>query len=110
MNVVIFGKGFGKPRQMNLSGRLAGALLALIAACLGSAMFGVGYWYSAQTGSGVSQFEVATISKELVAQKNQIQETRQETEDTLDALAISIGQMNARIIRFPGHRQPNQVS
>ena len=100
MNVVIFGKGFGKPRQVNLSGRSAGALAVLIGGFLGSAMFGVGYWYSAQTGSGVSQSEVATLSDELVAQKSQIQQTRQETEDTLDALAISIGRMNARVIRL----------
>jgi len=100
MNVVIFGKGFGKPRQINLSGRSAGALTALIAGMLGSVMFGAGYWYSAQTGSGVSQSEVATLSKELVEQKGKIQQTRQETEDTLDALAIRIGQMNARVIRL----------
>jgi len=100
MNVVIFGKGFGKPRQINLSGRSAGALTALVAGFLGSAMFGAGYWYSAQTGSGVSQSEAATLSEELVLQKNRIQQTRQETEDTLDALAISIGQMNARVIRL----------
>jgi murein DD-endopeptidase MepM/ murein hydrolase activator NlpD len=100
MNVVIFGKGFGKPRQINLSGRSAGALTALIAGMLGSVMFGAGYWYSAQTGSGVSQSEVASLSKELVTQKGKIQQTRQETEDTLDALAIRIGQMNARVIRL----------
>jgi len=100
MNVVIFGKGFGKPRQINLSGRSAGAMTALIAGMLGSVMFGAGYWYSAQTGSGVSQSEVASLSEELVAQKGKIQQTRQETEDTLDALAIRIGQMNARVIRL----------
>ena len=100
MNVVIFGNGFGKPRQLNLSGRSAGALTAVIFGILGSAMFGAGYWYSAQTGSGISQAEVATLSDELIAQKGQIQQTRQETEDTLDALAIRIGQMNARVIRL----------
>lgn len=100
MNVVIFGKGFGKPRQMNLSGRSAGALAALIAGMLGSVMFGAGYWYSAQTGSGISQSEVVVLSEELVVQKGKIQQTRQETEDTLDALAIRIGQMNARVIRL----------
>jgi murein DD-endopeptidase MepM/ murein hydrolase activator NlpD len=100
MNVVIFGRGFGKPRQLNLSGRSAAALIILIAGCLGSAMFGVGYWYSAQTGSGVSQSQVATLADALVTQKNEIAQTRQQTEDTLDALAINIGQMNARVIRL----------
>lgn len=100
MNVVIFGKGFGKPLQINLSGRSAAAFTVLIAGFLASAMFGAGYWYSAQTGSGLSKSEVATLSGELVVQKDEIAETRQQTEDTLDALAINIGQMNARVIRL----------
>lgn len=100
MNVVIFGKGFGKPLQINLSGRSAAAFTVLIAGFLASAMFGAGYWYSAQTGSGLSKSEVATLSGELVVQKDEIAETRQQTEDTLDVLAINIGQMNARVIRL----------
>ncbi len=100
MNVVIFGNGFGKPRQINLTGRSAAALAVMIAGLLGSAMFGTGYWYSAQTGSGVSQSEVVTLTRELSTQKREIAQTRQQTEDTLDALAINIGQMNARVIRL----------
>jgi len=100
MNVVIFGNGFGKPRQINLSGRSAAALAVLTCGFLGSVMFGVGYWYSAQTGSGVSQSEVVSLSVELSSQKREIAQTRQQTEDTLDALAINIGQMNARVIRL----------
>ncbi len=100
MNVVIFGKGFGQPLQINLSGRSAGALAVLIVGVLGSVMFGAGYWYSAQTGSGISQTEVSILSQEVVAQQESIAETRQQTEDTLDALAIRIGQLNARVIRL----------
>jgi murein DD-endopeptidase MepM/ murein hydrolase activator NlpD len=100
MNVVIFGKGFGKPRQINLSGRAAAALGVVIAAAIGTATFGAGYLYSAQTGSGVPQTEVASLASELDNQKLEIAETRQQTEDTLDALAIRIGQMNARVIRL----------
>lgn len=100
MNVVIFGKGFGKPRQINLSGSMAGALSLLIVGVLGAAAFAGGYWFSAQTGSGVSQGEVATLADELGLQRAAIHTTRQQTEDTLDALAIRIGQMNARVIRL----------
>lgn len=100
MNVVIFGKGFGKTRQMNLSGRSATAFAALIVGTLSCAAFAGGYWFSAHTGSGVSLGEVASLSDELEVQKSAIETTRQETEDTLDALAIRIGQMNARVIRL----------
>jgi len=100
MNVVIFGKGFGKPRQLNLSGRGATGLGLFVAGLLGSAAFFGGYFYSAHTGSGVSLSEVDSLAGELDAQRDAIATTRQQTEDTLDALAIRIGQMNARIIRL----------
>lgn len=100
MNVVIFGKGFGRPRQLSLSGRSAAVLGTFIAGAIGAIAFMGGYWYSAQTGSGVSMSEVASLSGELESQRDAIATTRQQTEDTLDALAIRIGQMNARIIRL----------
>jgi murein DD-endopeptidase MepM/ murein hydrolase activator NlpD len=100
MNVVIFGKGFGRPRQINLSGRSAAIVALLIVGFLGSAAFTGGYLYSAHTGSGVSFNEVASLTDELDSQRSAIATTRQQTEDTLDALSIRIGQMNARIIRL----------
>ncbi len=100
MNVVIFGKGFGRPRQLNLSGRSAAVFGLLLLGVLGTAAFAGGYWYSAQTGSGVSVGEVADLTDELDVQRQAIETTRQQTEDTLDALAIRIGQMNARVIRL----------
>ena len=50
MNVVIFGKGLGKPRQLNLSGPLAAAAVLLIAGLVAAIGFGGGHWYSAKTG------------------------------------------------------------
>jgi murein DD-endopeptidase MepM/ murein hydrolase activator NlpD len=100
MNVVIFGKGFGKPVQVNLSGTSAAGLAVLAAALVGALTFGAGYWYSAHNGSGVSLDEVAQLTSVLDNQRTEIADTRQQTEDTLDALAIRIGQMNARVIRL----------
>lgn len=100
MNVVIFGKGFGRPRQVNLSGRSAGLYTLMFAAIFGSLAFAGGYFYSAYTGSGVSFTEVASLTDELRTQREAIAEARQQTEDTLDALQIRIGQMNARVIRL----------
>lgn len=100
MNVVIFGNGFGKPRQVSLSGRSSSALVIVFATIVMSAAFGVGYWVSSYTGSGVSSREVASLVDDLDSQRAAISATRQQTEDTLDALAIRIGQMNARVIRL----------
>lgn len=100
MNVVIFGKGFGKPRQLNLSGASAAALSVTIVAVLGLVGFTGGYWFSAQNDSGVSSREVASLNSEIASQRDAIASTRQQSEDTLDALAIRIGQMNAHVIRL----------
>ena len=100
MNVVIFGKGFGKPRQVNLSGRSAALFALLIIGFLGIAAFAGGYFFSAHTGSGVSFNEVTALTDELKSQRRAIATTRQQTEDTLDAISIRLGQMNARIIRL----------
>jgi murein DD-endopeptidase MepM/ murein hydrolase activator NlpD len=100
MNVVIFGKGFGKPRQINLSGRAAAALSVAFAGLVGGMTFAAGYWYSSQNGSGVSIAQVMNLTDEIDSQKIEIAEARQQSEDTLDALAIRIGQLNARVIRL----------
>jgi murein DD-endopeptidase MepM/ murein hydrolase activator NlpD len=100
MNVVIFGKGFGKPRQLNLSGSAAVAAAFAFAGSLCCAAFAGGYWYSAQNGSGPGSDELQMFAAELEGQREAISLTRQQTEDTLDALAIRIGQMNARVIRL----------
>lgn len=100
MNVVIFGKGFGKPRQVNLSGLSAAGFVAACAAVLSVAGFAGGFLYSNFTGSGVSMSEVENLAGELQLQQHSIAAIRQGNEDTLDALAIRIAQMNARIIRL----------
>ncbi len=100
MNVVIFGKGFGKPRQINLSG-LRGTLVAFaVFGILSAVGFAGGYWYSSYTGSGVSTTELNLLAEELDVQRETISTIRRENEDTLDALAIRIAQMNARMIRL----------
>jgi len=100
MNVVIFGKGFGKPRQINLSGWSATGCATLVMALFcGSAFYG-GYLFSMYNGSGVSLATAAALESEIESQRAQIERTRQETEDTLDALALRLGQMNARVIRL----------
>ena len=100
MNVVIFGKGFGKPRQISLTGRTVVALSFVFSALLVGGAFAGGYWYSSYNGSGVSFAEAGQMAAELDAERAAIAEIRQQAEDKLDALAINIGQMNARVIRL----------
>jgi len=100
MNVVIFGKGFGKPRQLSLSGPAAGLAAAAVAFVVLGAGFAGGHLYSSSNGSGVSTDELSLLTGELDTQRDNIAAIRQGNEDTLDALAIRIAQMNARMIRL----------
>jgi len=100
MDIIFFGRGFEKSRRLNLSGRMAAALVALTSAGLVGAAFGCGYWYSAHTGSGVPHSVAESLTGELVRQRSAIVTTRRKTEDTLDALAIRVGQLKARVIRL----------
>jgi len=100
MNVVIFGKGLGKPRQFNLSGVSAGLVTFAIVGVLGAMSFTSGYWYSSKNGSGVRQTDMVVLGEELRVQQENIASIRRDKEDTLDALAIRIAQMNARVIRL----------
>ena len=100
MNVVIFGKGFGKPRQLNLYGPSAWTAAIAFSLVVSAAGFTGCYWYSSITGSGVSQNAVVELTDELQQQRSNIDTIRHASEDTLDALAIRIAQMNARVIRL----------
>jgi len=100
MNVVIFGKGLGKPRQLSLSGPAAAAVMLLTAGLIGAIGFSGGHWFAAKTGSGVSSAELVELTEELQQAREHIDTIRQENEDTLDAMAFRIAQMNARMIRL----------
>ena len=100
MNVVIFGKGLGSPRQINLSGLSAGLLAVVVVGIVTAVGFAGGFWYSSLTGSGVSSSELVSLNDELTATRENIATIRQENEDTLDAMAIRIAQLNARMIRI----------
>jgi len=100
MNVVIFGKGFGKPRQVNLTGFSAGLTIAAVAGLIIGGGFMAGSWHASHTGSGVSTDELEGLTGQLQEQRTSIETIRQENEDTLDALSIRIAQMNARMIRL----------
>lgn len=100
MNVVIFGKGLGSTRQVNLTGLTAGLAVTLIAGLVVSAGFVAGSWYASSNGAGISNDELTGLTGQLQEQRTSIETIRQENEDTLDAMAIRIAQMNARMIRL----------
>ncbi len=100
MNVVIFGKGMASTRQVNLTGFGAVSGIVAIAVLIIGIGFATGSWHAERNGSGLSVTELEELSAQLELQRESIKTIRQENEDTLDALAIRIAQMNARVIRL----------
>lgn len=100
MNVVIFGKGMASTRQVNLTGLGAVSAIGAIAVLIIGIGFATGSWHAERNGSGLSVTELEELSAQLELQRESIKTIRQENEDTLDALAIRIAQMNARVIRL----------
>jgi murein DD-endopeptidase MepM/ murein hydrolase activator NlpD len=79
---------------------MAAVAVLLVAGIISAAGFAGGHWYAAATGSGVSSGELTGLTDELQQAREQIDTIRQENEDTLDAMAFRIAQMNARMIRL----------
>ena len=96
MNVVIFGKGFGKPRQINLSGVVAGSVATVFAVVVAVAGFAAGHWYSSLTGSGVSSSELTDLTGALAEQRDEIHAIRQGNEDKLAPLFVDHAKTNTR--------------
>jgi len=100
MNILIFSQGRNKPRQLDLSAATLGFLAVAAALALGLIGFAGGHWYSTQNGSGVSNDELAMFADAISDQRDEIEGIRREKEDTLDAMAVRIAELNARIIRL----------
>ena len=86
MNVVIFGQGLGKPRQLNLSGITASIVAVAAVGVLAAASFAGGYWYSSNTGSGVSQDELKLLGRQVQSQQKNIALIRNVNDDTRIAI------------------------
>lgn len=100
MNVMIFGKGLSKPRQVNLTGLTASLGISAIVSVIIGVGFVAGSWHAERNGSGISNNELARLEAELQQHRDSIATIRQQKEDTLDALSIRVAQMNARMIRL----------
>ncbi|MEM8984795.1 MAG: hypothetical protein AAGC71_17430, partial [Pseudomonadota bacterium] len=87
-------------RQLNLAGPLPVAGVLVAAAILIGGGFLGGQRLAQRHATGADLAEVNELREQLVADKARISQLEQETEDTLDALAIRLGRMNAHVIRL----------
>jgi murein DD-endopeptidase MepM/ murein hydrolase activator NlpD len=100
MNVIVFSKRLGRARQFELGRPLAmtvtiGTVVAVLAAVL---FAGVQLGRSGLVLDPTTQ--VVEWGAKLEEQRAQVNQTRRELQDRLDAIAGRIGQMNAHVIRL----------
>jgi murein DD-endopeptidase MepM/ murein hydrolase activator NlpD len=85
---------------MSLSGVVVGLGIAAVASVVIGIGFVVGSLHAERNGSGISSDQLVDLTGVIKTQRESIHSIRQENEDTLDALAIRIAQLNARMIRL----------
>ncbi len=100
MNVVIFSRRRTGVRQLDLAA--PGTLLGIASAAVlfSAALFAGGYFYANHSAAAADLREIDSLSAKLTEQRDAIEAARRDTEETLDALAIRLGQMNAHVIRL----------
>lgn len=100
MNIVIFGNSKRGPRQFSLTSPSVIALASVTIGLVFSAVFALGFSVADQQGSSSDDTHIAALKAQLQEQEAQIIVARQKAEDTLDALAIQLGRMNAHVVRI----------
>ncbi|HEX7418066.1 MAG TPA: M23 family metallopeptidase [Steroidobacteraceae bacterium] len=100
MNVIVLSRRQGRARQFDLAHPLTiAALAALSIGILGTA-FALGITLGQSSTDNLAPRASARATSILGDQQKQIAELRQHLQDGIDALALRMGQVNARVIRL----------
>lgn len=100
MNVIVLSRRQGRARQFDLAHPLTiAALAALSIGILGTA-FALGIKLGQSSTDNLAPRASAHATSILGDQQKQIAELRQHLQDGIDALALRMGQVNARVIRL----------
>jgi murein DD-endopeptidase MepM/ murein hydrolase activator NlpD len=100
MNVIVFSRRQGRARQFDLAHPLTiAALAALSIGILGTA-FALGIKLGQRSADSLAPRASARAVSVLGDEQKQIAELRQRLQDGIDALALRMGQVNARVIRL----------
>jgi murein DD-endopeptidase MepM/ murein hydrolase activator NlpD len=100
MNIIFFSKREGLARQLNLAHPLTlGVLAVLVLGILGTA-FALGMQLGQGSNGRLVRGESARWTAILAEQKRQIAELKERMNERVDAMAMRMGEVNARVIRL----------
>lgn len=100
MNIIYVSRRSGMARQFSLRSPLSVTLSILAFAMFIGAGFLGGYLLGFSEGNGLPETQFSAMRDALAQQKQEIEATRQSNQETVDALAVRIAQLNAHIIRL----------
>ena len=100
MQVLVVRRDRNGIRQINLAAPLSIVSLLFAVAVVCAAGFLFGQFTTERSATGADLAEVEALREQLQADREHIARLEQQTEDTLDALAIRLGRMNAHVIRL----------
>jgi murein DD-endopeptidase MepM/ murein hydrolase activator NlpD len=100
MNIIFIGKRGRETRTIKLTSPaiIASAVLAL--AIIPSLMFYGGYFTATQAAPGQEKELLAAWQGEMDQQRNEIASARRKVDEDMDALALRLGELQAKVIRL----------
>ena len=100
MNIIFIGKRGRQTKTIKLGSPsvIFGAVLA--ATLIPSTMFFGGYFTAQQAGPGQDQTLISTWQSEMNAQREEIASARRKVDEDMDALALRLGELQAKVIRL----------
>jgi len=100
MNVILFSKREGRSRHFNLAHPLTLGVVATLALGILGTAFALGMQLGQRSSRAMNHGDSARWTAVLSEQKGQIDKLRSELQERVDAMAMRLGQANARIIRL----------
>ncbi|MEO0579837.1 MAG: hypothetical protein AAFZ58_14210, partial [Pseudomonadota bacterium] len=100
MQILVVRRDLKGVRQFNLAAAIPVLCFLTLCVTLAAGGFVAGQANSERAATGADLAEVRALREQLAADREHIAKLEQETEDTLDALAIRLGRMNAHVIRL----------
>ena len=100
MELICLDRDRGHIAQLNFSPRRLWIAAATLSLCFFSGAFYVGWRVADAYGITNPSTEVASWRAELEAQQGALEQTRRGLQQSVDALALRLGQMNAHVVRL----------
>jgi murein DD-endopeptidase MepM/ murein hydrolase activator NlpD len=100
MNIIFIGKRGRQTKSVKLKAPsvLASSLLALL--LFPTLMFYGGYFVAQQDGPGQDKALMAAWQDEMVVQREEVAAARRKVDEDMDALALRLGELQAKVIRL----------